>query len=231
MALVKRNLLELVPSSFMTCRLKANSFSSSSIAEKRHPLSSSSNNACDCVCRVDAKMMRPSGRYFGMMSWPISDVRLSVITRTSSPVSNVYCQMFQVATWSSSSTFGSKGVRMAEQQAAAVVVDFNIANGAHALGNVSGDVDGLRQRRRAITKVEVSAKIKRDLLAQVLLLEYAVVVRRNRRLDVGDRKIDDDRIGSWPVPIWTPSPLLQAAIRCTPSTTRPSWSPYRRFLC
>ena len=42
------------------------------------------------------------------------------------------------------------------------------------------------------------------VIAQVLLLELAVVVDRNRLFDVRDREVDDDRIRIRPVPICTP---------------------------
>ena len=50
----------------------------------------------DRVCRVDANMMRPSGRYFGMMSCPFSAVSGEPMTRRSSSVSKIYSQMFHV---------------------------------------------------------------------------------------------------------------------------------------
>ena len=81
-----------------------------------------------------------------------------------------------------------------KQQATAVIVDLDVTHGAETLRQLPGDVDRLGADSCAIAEVQVRPEVERDLLPEVLLLEHAVVVHGQRRLDVGDGKVDDDRV-------------------------------------
>ena len=63
-----------------------------------------------------------------------------------------------------------------EQQAAAVIVDLDVAYGSQPLGNLPRDVHVLGTDRCAVAIVQVGAEVEGDLLSQVLLLEHTVVM-------------------------------------------------------
>ena len=85
-----------------------------------------------------------------------------------------------------------------KQQTATVIIDFNVANSTESLRDVARDVHGFGTDRGAITKEKIGSEFERDLRTQILLFENAVVVRRNWRFDIGDRKIDHNGIGILP---------------------------------
>ncbi len=82
-----------------------------------------------------------------------------------------------------------------KQQRTAVIGNLDVADSGEALRQFTRDVDCFRTWGRAIPVKQVGTEVERDLLAQILLIEVAIDVDRNGGTNIGDRKIDDDRIG------------------------------------
>ena len=52
----------------------------------------------------------------------------------------------------------------------------------------------IRTRRRAIFEIKICTKIESDQFPRIGLYELALVVHRQRRLDIGNREIHNDRV-------------------------------------
>jgi hypothetical protein len=82
-----------------------------------------------------------------------------------------------------------------EQQLAAVECDLDVANIALVRNLAFGNVDCKRTRGCPVAKEQVGADLKRNLLAQILLFEFTVVIKGERLHNVRYREVDNDRIG------------------------------------
>jgi hypothetical protein len=87
-----------------------------------------------------------------------------------------------------------RGSAHGKQQLAAVVGYLDIADVSLISDDLLRNVHLERTGGSTIAKIQVAAYLEGDLFTEILLLEFTIVVDRNRLFDVGNRKIDNDRV-------------------------------------